>query len=183
MMKAHYDILDNPQFKKTKNCDRYTVLLANKEFNKLSVDVVEGKIFKLEYLLQNKGFNRPLSITGNISEFYFKLPNMESFDDVSKEIGGNYPLTLIEVGEQHEIQGYTASDFARYLKLRTEKHKIINMISLEVSNTPLQRLINAPRLIRQIDWIDTIWPLDRRSRGDYPRVQKYCLSGNTWNLL
>jgi len=33
-----------------------------------------------------------------------------------------------------------------------------------------------PRLPRmQIDWIDIVWPGRRHARGQYPRVQLYCL--------
>jgi hypothetical protein len=57
-------------------------------------------------------------------------------------------------------------------------HKILNMITLEVSNTPLTSHLLAPAVVRAVDWIDMYWPLSRRSRGgDYPRVQKYVLAG------
>ncbi|RYG48141.1 hypothetical protein EON67_07880, partial [archaeon] len=29
--------------------------------------------------------------------------------------------------------------------------------------------------VRQIDWIDMVWPKARRMAGEYPRVQLYCL--------
>jgi F-box and leucine-rich repeat protein 10/11 len=47
-----------------------------------------------------------------------------------------------------------------------------------VSATQLASLILAPRVVRQLDWIDCFWPVDRRVRGgDYPNVQKYVLCG------
>ena len=54
---------------------------------------------------------------------------------------------------------------------------MLNMITLECSATPLSNQITAPHAVRGLDWIDTVWPLERRARGDYPAVQKYCLSG------
>ncbi|CAE7441591.1 Kdm2 [Symbiodinium microadriaticum] len=52
------------------------------------------------------------------------------------------------------------------------------MISLEVSSTPLASHILSPRFVRQLDWIDAYWPVDRRARGrDFPSVQKYVLCG------
>jgi F-box/leucine-rich repeat protein 10/11 len=43
----------------------------------------------------------------------------------------------------------------------------------------MQSRIQAPRFVRQHDWIDNVWPITRRARGDYPQVQKYCLAGKT----
>ena len=68
-------------------------------------------------------------------------------------------------------------DYADYLKNRTQRHKVLNMISLEFSTTPLNAKVQSPQFVRDIDWIDVIWPMDRRARGDYPKVQKYCLAG------
>jgi hypothetical protein len=31
--------------------------------------------------------------------------------------------------------------------------------------------------VRTIDWIDHMWPTERRVRGDFPKVQKYILCG------
>lgn len=52
------------------------------------------------------------------------------------------------------------------------------MITLEFSSFHAMNLkVQSPLFVRHIDWIDLIWPLDRRVRGDYPKVQKYCLAG------
>ena len=40
-------------------------------------------------------------------------------------------------------------------KGRTE---ILNVISLEFSNTRLETQVMSPRIVRQIDWIDKVWP-------------------------
>ena len=75
-------------------------------------------------------------------------------------------------------------------------HKILNMISFEFSgyivhmidlftwhktdmstDTPLSDDIETPFIVRDLDWIDSLWSKDRRARGQFPRVQKYCLAG------
>ncbi len=65
---------------------------------------------------------------------------------------------------------------------RTKK---LNVISLEFSYTKLEPHVIAPKVVRQIDWIDSVWP--RHLKEDqtettndmrfmkYPKVQKYCL--------
>jgi F-box/leucine-rich repeat protein 10/11 len=64
---------------------------------------------------------------------------------------------LIEVGTQSEIDGYSIGDFAKYLDERTSKHKVLNLISLEISKTPLNSKVSSPRVVRSIDWIDNAW--------------------------
>jgi hypothetical protein len=52
---------------------------------------------------------------------------------------------------------------------------VYNVISLEFSGTPLEALVRAPSVVREIDWIDVVWPGRRHVSGQYPRVQYYCL--------
>ena len=69
-----------------------------------------------------------------------------------------------------------------------------NIISLEFSNTKLDNQVTAPRIVRQIDWIDKVWPRHLKemqveatnSIEDmmYPKVQKYCLmSVQGWDFV
>ena len=37
-------------------------------------------------------------------------------------------------------------------------------------------MIKRPKMVRELDWIDTAWPRDIRVT-EYPRVQLYCLMG------
>ena len=34
----------------------------------------------------------------------------------------------------------------------------LNCISLEFSNTRMEERVAAPRVVRQIDWVDHVWP-------------------------
>ena len=38
------------------------------------------------------------------------------------------------------------------------KVRLLNVITLEFSNSKLDRHVKAPSLVRQIDWIDLVWP-------------------------
>ncbi|GAA5916341.1 hypothetical protein JCM6882_000857, partial [Rhodosporidiobolus microsporus] len=55
------------------------------------------------------------------------------------------------------------------------REKVRNVISLEVSETELGRMVEAPEVVRSLDWVDNCWPTDMKGPGEYPRVQKYCL--------
>jgi hypothetical protein len=56
------------------------------------------------------------------------------------------------------------------------------MISLEFSDTALNKEVAAPRFVRELDWIDRMWPQGTGTGAGTglhgrPRVQKYCLAG------
>ena len=48
-------------------------------------------------------------------------------------------------------------------------HKVLNILSLEVSGTRLGALVRAPQFVRDVDWVSKT-PEDQR-----PKVRKYCL--------
>ena len=108
------------------------------------------------------------SLTGTI------LPDC-SMEEIVAEIGAGTEVRLIDVDSQSELAGHTLADFAEYISKRTPEHKVLNLISLEISSSQLSTRVQSPELVRQVDWIDTVWPLSRRARGDFPQVQKYCI--------
>lgn len=93
-------------------------------------------------------------------------------------VGESQPIKVIEVGSQNEISDCTLGEYSHFLAHRSAQHKVLNMITLEFSSFHGMNLkVQSPLFVRHLDWIDLIWPLDRRVRGDYPKVQKYCLAG------
>jgi hypothetical protein len=76
----------------------------------------------------------------------------------------------------------------------TSAPRILNQISLEFSNTPFNNHVQSPTFVRELDWIDNVWPADRKEKlqtpevvaseaasaipfsKSYPRVQYYCLT-------
>jgi len=53
---------------------------------------------------------------------------------------------------------------------------VLNQISLEFSHTPLIRRTRSPSFVRDLDWVDNLWPAQNKKLGDYPVVQYYCLT-------
>lgn len=75
--------------------------------------------------------------------------------------------------------------WAEYYKTpSTERDKIRNVISLEVSGTPLADQLAAPKIVRDIDWVNQFWPTNRKGKGQFPKVQFYCLMSveNAWTV-
>lgn len=55
------------------------------------------------------------------------------------------------------------------------RKRVLNILSLEVSRTKLGSLIQRPDIVRQLDWIDFVWPKEKLKKNQYPQVQLYCL--------
>jgi F-box/leucine-rich repeat protein 10/11 len=48
------------------------------------------------------------------------------------------------------------------------------VISLEISQTNLAQQVIRPKLVRDLDWTENVWP-PRSDLKEYPEVQLYCL--------
>lgn len=91
----------------------------------------------------------------------------------------------IDVATQSTSPNWTLSKWAEYYKTpSSERDKIRNVISLEVTGTPLGDKITPPTLVREIDWFHQHWPTNRRGKGQFPKVQLYCLMSvaNAWTV-
>jgi len=126
--------------------------------------------------------------------------------DIADCIGHAHPVNAMDVSTQEEIPGWTIGDLVGYFecprrertlrKLQedlasgkitystasltsedgTSLPQVLNQISLEFSNTPLGRNVKSPKFVRDLDWIENVWPRTRKRNNDYPRVQYYCLT-------
>lgn len=47
---------------------------------------------------------------------------------------------------------------------------------MEFSDTKLNDLVERPKFVRDLDWINAIWPKDLHI-DEYPKTQAYCLMG------
>lgn len=78
----------------------------------------------------------------------------------------------------------TMKEWCNYYNSQS-RDRLLNVISLEFSHTKLETLIESPSIVRQVDWVDWVWPRhlkQMQTEGTnaieemkYPKVQKYCL--------
>ncbi|BGP25559.1 JmjC domain-containing histone demethylation protein 1 [Rhodotorula toruloides] len=101
-------------------------------------------------------------------------PPSTTVKDVAELVGPSTPLEVIDCASQSSLSNWTLGQWAMYYE-DPQRDKIRNVISLEVSESQLGRMVRAPELVRQLDWVDNVWPDDMKIPGQYPRVQKYCL--------
>ena len=90
-------------------------------------------------------------------------------------VGPETSLDVIDVKTQNSGgKKWNLRRWADYYDEEGDK-AIRNVISLEVSQTKLGRLLRRPRVVRDIDLQDQVWPAKEVEQGKFPKVQYYCL--------
>jgi len=94
-----------------------------------------------------------------VAELYGPHERVEVIDVKSQE-GGDKGWNMQQWSDYYEKEGVKP---------------IHNVISLEVSDSKLGRLIRRPKVVRDLDLQDAVWPKEELAKGNFPKVQFYCL--------
>jgi F-box/leucine-rich repeat protein 10/11 len=96
------------------------------------------------------------------------IPQELTVRRVSELYGPKNIIPVIDVKAQESSKGWTVEKWADYYE-NPDGEPIRNVISLECSTTPLCRLIRRPKVVRDLDLQDSVWPDTelRRSVGFY----------------
>lgn len=143
---------------------------------------MKGSDLSVAYL-QQFGFNIPLLFKEK-SGLGLRVPSPNfSIRDVRTCVGSRRVLDVMDVNTQKNLQ-MTMKEWQEYYE-DPEKTRLLNVISLEFSRTKLDNYVQSPSVVREVDWVDVVWPKQLKesqvestnSLGDmmYPKVQKYCL--------
>ncbi len=103
------------------------------------------------------------------------VPQGLTVRQVAELYGPEEKVEVIDVKSQNgENKKWNMRRWADYYE--NPNNKVVrNVISLEVSQSKLGRLIRRPKIVRDLDLQDSVWPEDLLAKGEYPRVQFYCL--------
>ncbi|TPX58747.1 hypothetical protein PhCBS80983_g02920 [Powellomyces hirtus] len=153
---------------------RFTKILQARKFAQESFQRLKGEDLTLEWARKD-GLREPVIIESP-EGLDIQMPDKRLIvDQVANICGRTRQVDAIEVSTQSERM-MTLDEWAKYFHQPPEKRKrILNVISLEISQTPLAEQIRRPRLVRDLDWTDNVWPRDKKLANEYPRVQLYCL--------
>jgi F-box/leucine-rich repeat protein 10/11 len=95
---------------------------------------------------------------------------------VAELYGPEERVEVIDVkSQQGEDKRWNMQKWADYYESSEPDKPVRNVISLEVSQSKLGRLIKRPKVVRDLDLQDAVWPEELKAIGDYPKVQFYCL--------
>ncbi|KAL6714668.1 JmjC domain-containing histone demethylation protein 1 [Lecanora helva] len=103
------------------------------------------------------------------------VPQGLTVRQVAELYGPEEKVEVIDVKSQNgESKKWNMKRWADYYENSNNK-AVRNVISLEVSQSKLGRLIKRPQIVRDLDLQDSVWPEDLLAKGEYPKVQFYCL--------
>ena len=103
------------------------------------------------------------------------IPQGLTVRQVAELYGPEEKVEVIDVKSQNgENKKWNMRRWADYYE-NPDNKVVRNVISLEVSQSKLGRLIRRPKIVRDLDLQDAVWPEDLSAKGEYPRVQFYCL--------
>jgi F-box/leucine-rich repeat protein 10/11 len=95
---------------------------------------------------------------------------------VAELYGPEERVEVIDVkSQQGEDKRWNMQKWADYYESNEPNKPVRNVISLEVSQSKLGRLIRRPKVVRDLDLQDAVWPEELKAIGEYPKVQFYCL--------
>ena len=103
------------------------------------------------------------------------VPRDLTVRQVAELYGPEERVEVIDVKSQNgEDKKWNMKRWVDYYE--SQGNKVVrNVISLEVSQSKLGRLIRRPKVVRDLDLQDSVWPAELQAKGDYPKVQFYCL--------
>ncbi|PWN51311.1 Clavaminate synthase-like protein, partial [Violaceomyces palustris] len=110
-------------------------------------------------------------------------PSHIKVSDIASILGEDHPVEVIDVASQTSSKSsWSLGEWCEYFETdQDERRKVLNVISLEVSGTEMERLVEAPKLVSEMDWTTRDWPADRRGRSarenSWPKVLRYVLMG------
>ncbi|XP_048475784.1 histone lysine demethylase PHF8, partial [Rhincodon typus] len=128
----------------------------------LTVEYLEENSFSVPILVARKD---GLGMTVPSSSF--------TVNDVERFVGSEKVIDVIDVARQADCK-MKLGDFVKYYNSGS-REKVLNVISLEFSDTRLSNLVETPKLVRKLSWVENLWP--ESSLFERPSVQKYCLMG------
>ncbi|XP_015117813.1 jmjC domain-containing histone demethylation protein 1 [Diachasma alloeum] len=158
-------------------CERYNLSNFTGLFREMN-----GAELNLSFL-QRYGLSIPLLFRDKTG-LGLRVPSPNfSINDVRTCVGSKRLLDVMDVTTQKN-EDMTMKEWQRYYE-DPNKARLLNVISLEFSHTKLENYVQSPTLVRQVDWVDTVWPRHlKESQVEatnlledmmYPKVQKYCL--------
>ncbi|CAH7470829.1 Kdm7a [Phodopus roborovskii] len=123
--------------------------------------------------LEKHGFDAPIMVP-KLDDLGLRLPSATfSVMDVERYVGGDKVIDVIDVARQADSK-MTLHNYVKYF-MNPNRPKVLNVISLEFSDTKMSELVEVPDVARKLSWVENYWPDD--SVFPKPFVQKYCLMG------
>lgn len=130
---------------------KWRVLLDSHQFLPDKFERLNGKDLTMEWL-RGTGFKYPVIVKrdedGTTDGLDMKMPSKTlTVDDVRDAVGSETPVEVIDVATQSELYDWNMGSWADYFKAE-HKERVYNVISLEITGTPLADQVKRPKVVR-----------------------------------
>ncbi|KAJ5150921.1 JmjC domain-containing histone demethylation protein 1 [Penicillium canariense] len=150
---------------------------VDSDFESLVQDASSQEMFDdlLEHLEEHKRHVEETIDCGQ-DQLDMVIPQGLTVRAVAELYGPEERVEVIDVkSQQGEDKRWDMQKWADYYESNEPNKPVRNVISLEVSQSRLGRLIKRPKVVRDLDLQDAVWPDELKAIGEYPKVQFYCL--------
>lgn len=153
---------------------KWTQLLTQKVFTKSYFMEMKGEELTVEWA-KRTGFRHPVLVKVADEGLDLSMPDSSlTVSQVANLVDPDRRVEVLQVSTQSSTT-MTLQEWADYYHLPPQQRpRILNVISLEVSETKLGNLVKPPKFVRDIDWTEQVWPKSLKP-SHYPKVQMYCL--------
>eukprot|EP01048_Picozoa_sp_COSAG05_P002261 COSAG05_NODE_88_length_20344_cov_12.094690_7_plen_458_part_00 len=131
------------------------MLLADGIFEPDTVPRIDGSLLCREFL-EGNGFRFPRIVKPVERIEGMRMPKALTVDKIAELVGPDVVMPVLDVGPQEELS-MTLAAWVSYWH-DPGRSRRLNVTSLEITGTPLAELVRPPLAVRQIDWIETVWP-------------------------
>ncbi|KAJ2807755.1 JmjC domain-containing histone demethylation protein 1 [Coemansia guatemalensis] len=156
--------------------NQYMLRLEAHEFAEDEFDHLEDGHRVTAEWLRNRDSNDPFVVEDSQGLGLTMPGSSTTISEVVELIGRDTAVSVMDVLTQEELKGWTLGDWAAYFEA-SDRKRVLNVISLEVSGTALDERVRRPRVVDEVDLVERYWPVAKRKADRYPRVKTYCLMG------
>ncbi|ESN93539.1 hypothetical protein HELRODRAFT_88624 [Helobdella robusta] len=132
---------------------------------------LHGSELTFDYL-EKHSFDNPILSTSTDGLHLQTPPTNFSAQAVEDLVGPMQEISVIDVARQEDHRMFLR-EWTNYFTNQSKK-KILNLLSLEFSNSKLSELVTPPQIVFDVSWVTNMWPNDETMYLK-PEVQKYCL--------
>lgn len=153
----------------------HVVSFMSSRLDDSGVVVKAGDELTTEFVLENR-LVAPVKVPAHKTEgLGLSIPAF-SIADLTKSMGPESHIEIMDVLTQNSARnGWNLGQWAEYFAgPSTKRERILNVLSLEISDCSLGEAISRPKFVEDLDLVDLVWP---QGLAGKPCVKKYCLMG------
>ncbi|KAI6176751.1 Transcription factor jumonji domain containing protein [Aphelenchoides bicaudatus] len=164
--------------------DKEDEIFENRDYEKLinrpdfkNADTIirmDAKDFNMDFV-HRTGLRNPIVFTGQKDVLGIKIPTF-SYREVLERVPFGQKIDMFNHSTEKQKLMSVATIVSELGKpLDDSRSGPFNMLSLECSSMEMSKHIDAPELVRNLDWAQTVFPKEKFNHREYSKVEKYIL--------